>query len=227
MSETAFPLSFPVATGEAMPSRRRTWSQIAALLIVVGLASGAIGWSMFPFTSAYTRVKLDDAGLASATIDRLIATSARWRPLTFVTTPVVETIKIALIGALLFGIQLLADAEIPYVVALWIACWMEVVGTLRRATSLLVLALRGTGAIRHASDLAPPLGLDLFVRSDSGIVAHTLASFINPFDLLVAWFLFWTASRTTKTRGGAAYVTCTVMCTLFAARALLFKLSAA
>lgn len=193
----------------------------AAAIAVAGFVSAVIGWLSFPYTAALLRAQLEEKDVAQATIERLLERSAAWRPLTWLTSPIAEAIKVAAMACLIFAVFSLADALISYRRALWIAACAELIATAKRAIVLVIISLRGVDAVQHASDLTPPLGLDLVI-SGGPLALRAFASFVNPFDAGTL-VLLYSMSRRHSSREASAYVTATCGAILFAFRVLIMR----
>jgi len=174
------------------------------LVPALGLAVVATGltYFMMPFTQAAMATRM--AQIAQQNPDAA-AQAAKFQSLGFAFAPIGVFIGLLLGGAILWLLVLLfAGGDAKFKTLLSVATYSAIPSILLQAAGLVVLNMKGVGAVSSLQDLRPPLGLDLLLPDATGFVGAVLAG-INPFSI---WGMILTAigiSTTHKTSKGSGY----------------------
>ncbi|HKE90499.1 MAG TPA: YIP1 family protein [Gemmatimonadales bacterium] len=107
-----------------------------------------------------------------------------WR--TIVGTPVVSIISLLAGSGLLWLGATLAGGQTRFKSVMSVLCYSNMTYVIFAAVTMIVLSVRGVGAIGSFQDLRAPLGLDLLASGASPFLGQLLNG-INPFSIWGVW----------------------------------------
>lgn len=128
-----------------------------------------------------------------------------WR--TIVGTPLVSFIGLLLGSGLLWIGAMLAGGQARFKSVMSVLCYSNVTYAIFAAVTMIVLSVRGLGAVTSFQDLRAPLGLDLLAPG-AGLFLGAVLNGINPFSIWGVWLCGTGVSITQGTsRAGGILVT--------------------
>jgi hypothetical protein len=128
-----------------------------------------------------------------------------WR--TLVGTPLVSLIGLLIGSGLLWIGTLLTGGQARFKSLMSVLCYSNVTYVIFAAVTMVVLSMRGVGAVTSFQDLRAPLGLDLLTPGASLFLGAVLNG-INPFSVWGVWLCGTGVSITQETsRTGGILVT--------------------
>jgi len=153
-------------------------------LSVFSIGTIALGKLMEPFVRKAAVLDLQ-AFLTADEINRALATDIPWILIGVALVPLFSLAKAAVLAAIAWAIGILSGFEMDYRRSLTVILAASLVFLIKGFVMLLILELRGIEWLAGPEDLAPPLGLDLFLRG-SDPISRTLIASVNPFDF---WYI--------------------------------------
>lgn len=162
----------------AVVRERAPWR---VLLVLVSLSSMALYRLSAPFLVAAFEASLP----ADAGPDQLFQAGQVFHLMNlvrFVLAPFIVVLKWLLGASLLWLLATAFGVRAPFRRTFSLVAHVSLIPHLYEWVGLLTLRLKGIEAIRTATDVRPPLGLDRLLRVDSAALTSLLTS-INPFSL--------------------------------------------
>lgn len=198
----------------AVFERVREQPKFLAPFIALALAVVLITILQLPYTKAAVVAQLSQR--PNVTPDQ-VQTALKFAAVGVVVAPVAYALILVINAFLLWVIVSLVRGEAKFMTLLSVTTYASIAYVLLSAVGLIVLTLRGTGAIASPLDLQPALGLDLLAPDAKGFALALLRG-INPFSLyglfLTATGIAVTQRTSTRTAYAAAAIQLLVALTI-------------
>lgn len=159
--------------------------------VVITVVSIAIAWLMIPFSQQIALVALSGR-LSAERLHQALAMAGRFRYIGFAAVPFTLLIKWAVVAAILFLLCYLLEApnELKYRKFFSVVAFSGVILLFMSIVNVLILYLKGVGAVQSVADLAPTdvyAGLGFLVKANGkNLPLYSLLSNINVFAI---WYI--------------------------------------
>ncbi len=156
--------------------------------ITVSTLSLLLAWFMLPFSNQIAYHMLLSKLSAQEAV-RALALSERFEYVGLLFVPIVLLIKWGFLAALLYFTCILLDAppEFKYRTVFSIVAYSEMILLFMSVVNVLVLYLKGIGAVQHITDLQAIVGLDFFMKNKRSDLP--LFILLNSINIFTIWYL--------------------------------------